>query len=217
MSGGLLTGHDVEAAGLGDWRLLTRALHTRLSTGSYAVGVRLLDRIAQAAEEMDHHPDLDLRYAHLDVKLTSHDVHGLTSRDLRLARTISELAAEEGVPADPSVVSTVDLALDTIDLEAVKPFWRAVLGMADSDVPDELVDPSGALPDLWFQQTDDHPEPRQRFHLDVRVPHDQAEARIAAAIAAGGVLVSDASAPAFVVLADAEGNKACVCTWQGRD
>jgi hypothetical protein len=59
--------------------------------------------------------------------------------------------------------------------------------------------------------------PRNRIHIDVWVPHDQAEARIAAAIAAGGHLVTDQYVPAWWVLADAEGNEACVATWMGRD
>ena len=52
----------------------------------------------------------------------------------------------------------------------------------------------------------------QRFHIDLWVPEDVAEERIAAAIAAGGTLVSDADAPAFTVLADPDGNQTCVCT-----
>jgi 4a-hydroxytetrahydrobiopterin dehydratase len=80
----------------------------------------------------------------------------------------------------------------------------------------ELRDLSGSQPTLWFQETDQHDEPRQRFHLDIRVPPDVAESRIAAALEAGGVLVSDDRAPAFVVLADAQGNKVCVTTGRGR-
>jgi 4a-hydroxytetrahydrobiopterin dehydratase len=49
------------------------------------------------------------------------------------------------------------------------------------------------------------------------VPHDHAEARIAAAIAAGGHLVTDQCAAAWWVLADAEGNQACVATTMSRD
>lgn len=49
------------------------------------------------------------------------------------------------------------------------------------------------------------------------MPHDQAEARVAAAIAAAGHLVSDQQAPAWWVLAAAEGNEACMATWVGRD
>ena len=64
----------------------------------------------------------------------------------------------------------------------------------------------------------DSPRPqRNRIHLDVDVPPERAAARIEAALAAGGRLISDAAAPAFWVLADAEGNEACICTWQGRD
>jgi 4a-hydroxytetrahydrobiopterin dehydratase len=113
-------------------------------------------------------------------------------------------------------VSVVELGLDTWDREAIKPFWAAVLGMKESSIPDEIVDPDGALPTIWFQDTDEHEEPRQRFHLDIRVPPEVAGERIAAAVAAGGTLVSDEHAPSFWVLADPQGNKVCVCTWRGR-
>ncbi len=212
-----LSDHQVEEAGLADWRILFQALHARFRTGDFATGLRLVDRIGEAAEAMNHHPDLDLRYGQVGVRLFSHDVFGVTERDLRLARTISELAAAEGATADPSVVSVLEIALDTEDRAAIKPFWRAVLGLADSPLHDELIDPSGTLPTLWFQETDAHEEPRQRFHLDIRVPPEVAPVRIEAALAAGGVLVSDERAPSFWVLADAQGNKACVTTWQGRD
>ena len=49
------------------------------------------------------------------------------------------------------------------------------------------------------------------------MPHDVAEQRIAAAVAAGGSVVDDGQAPSFVVLADAEGNRVCVCTCLDRD
>jgi len=156
-------------------------------------------------------------YPHVNIKLTSHDVGGVTARDLRLARRISEIAAEQGLRADPGAVQVLELALDTADLEGVKPFWRAVLGMRDSKDPEEVVNPGGAVPTLWFQETEPHEEPRQRFHMDITVPPEVAPGRIEAALAAGGTLVSDARAPAFTILADAEGNKACVCTSEGRD
>jgi 4a-hydroxytetrahydrobiopterin dehydratase len=64
----------------------------------------------------------------------------------------------------------------------------------------------------------DHPRPqRNRIHLDVSVPHDEADSRIEAALAAGGRLLDGARARAFWVLADAEGNEACISTWQDRD
>ncbi len=209
---------EIEAAGLADWRQLFSALHTRFRTGDFATGLALVNAIGALAEQTNHHPDLDLRYPHLTITLTSHDVSGVTSRDVDLARAISAAAADLGVVADPSSTSVVEIALDSADYEEVKPFWRAVLGLANSPVHDqELLDPSGSLPTLWFQATQPHDEPRQRFHLDVRVPPEVAELRIAAALAAGGVLVTDEYAPRFTVLADAQGNKACVTTGLGRD
>jgi 4a-hydroxytetrahydrobiopterin dehydratase len=213
----ILSLRDVEAEGLSDWRLLFSALHTRFRTRSFATGLELVNRIGEEAEAMNHHPDLDLRYPHLNVRLTSHDSGGVTARDIRLARKISEFAASANVAADPSAVSVLELALDSEDYRAIKPFWRAVLALRDSRAEEELVDPDGALPTLWFQETDAHEPPRQRFHVDVRVPPEVARERIDAALAAGGTLVSEEHAPSFWVLADAQGNKACVTTGEGRD
>jgi 4a-hydroxytetrahydrobiopterin dehydratase len=70
---------------------------------------------------------------------------------------------------------------------------------------------------VWFQQMDAPRPQRNRIHIDVSVPHDQAQARLEAALAAGGRLLSNAAAPAFWVLADPEGNEACITTWQARD
>jgi 4a-hydroxytetrahydrobiopterin dehydratase len=209
---------EVEAAGLTDWRQLFETLRTRFLTGDFATGLSLTNRIGALAEAANHHPDIDLRYPHVTVTLCSHDVFGVTSRDVDLARQISAAAADLGVSADPSVLAVVEIALDTWDHEAIKPFWRAVLGMTDHPSYDEeLRDLSGSLPTLWFQETDEHDEPRMRFHLDVRVPPEAVDARIAAALEAGGTLVTDEHAPRFWVLADAQGNKACLTTGRGRE
>jgi 4a-hydroxytetrahydrobiopterin dehydratase len=209
---------DVEAAGLADWRRLFEALYARFLTGSFATGVSLVTRIGELADAANHHPDVDLRYPHVNVSLCSHDVFAVTSRDVELARQISDAAAELGVRADPSETAVVEIALDTWDHTEIKPFWGAVLAMTDHPHHDqELRDLSGARPTLWFQHTTEHEEPRQRFHLDIRVPPEVADERISAALAAGGRLVSDDQAPRFVVLADAQGNRACVTTGLARD
>lgn len=209
---------EVEAAGLADWRQLFEALRTRFLTGDFDTGLELVTRIGALADAADHHPDLDLRYPHVNITLFSHDVFGVTSRDVALARQISDAAADLGVSADPSAASVVEIALDTWDHEEIKPFWRAVLGFDDSPESGKAVyDPAGSLPALWFQHTTPHDEPRQRFHLDIRVPPEVADSRIAAALEAGGVLVSTESSPRFTVLADAQGNKACVTTGLDRD
>jgi 4a-hydroxytetrahydrobiopterin dehydratase len=58
-------------------------------------------------------------------------------------------------------------------------------------IGDDVRDATNRVPILWFQETDPHPTPRQRFHIDVQVPYDVAEQRIAAAVAAGAVIVDD--------------------------
>lgn len=209
---------EVVAAYLPDWRFFLERLHARFSTGSFTRGLELVTRITDAAEAADHHPDVVLTYPHVDVDLSSHDVGAVTSRDLDLARAISAIAAELGVEATPRQVSGLELALDVPDQAAVRPFWAAVLGY--EDVPDrhEVRDPGGRNNTLWFQSAPDATgEVQQRFHLDIVVPREVAEDRVAAAVAAGGVLVSEDAVPAYWVLADAHGNKVCVCTADGRE
>ena len=58
---------------------------------------------------------------------------------------------------------------------------------------------------------------RNRIHLDLWIPHDEVEARMRAALDAGGTLVTDEFAPSWWVLADAEGNEVCLCTWQDQN
>jgi 4a-hydroxytetrahydrobiopterin dehydratase len=86
-----------------------------------------------------------------------------------------------------------------------------------TDLSDGLIDPLGREAAIWFQQMDAPRPQRNRIHVDIDVPHEATGARIGAALAAGGALLSDRRAPAYWVLADPEGNEACVGTWQGRD
>jgi len=209
-----------EAAGVEDWRVLGDGVCTYFRTGSFAAGARLVHAISQLAGLEDHQPDVDLRYEGVTVRLITitHDYCGLSERDVELARQISAVARELGVPADPSAVQTVQVTIDALVGPEVMPFWRAVLGYRDrGDSPEDLIDPHSRGASLWFQQMDAPRPQRNRIHIDVWVPHDQAEARVAAAIAAGGRLVTDEHAPSWWTLADAEGNEADVATWMGRD
>jgi 4a-hydroxytetrahydrobiopterin dehydratase len=204
-----LTGEQIAAEKLDGWTYLLGALHTRIRTGDFATGLRVVDAIGAVAEELDHHPDIDLRYAHLDVRLISHDVHAVTGRDVRLARRI---AAIDGVRLDDTV-ARLEFALDSPAYRTVRPFWAAVLAMTEND--NDLIDPYASLPSIWFQESGGD-EPRQHWHPDLWLDPAQVQPRIDAALAAGGTLVSDAEAPSFWVLADPEGNKVCLCTWQDR-
>lgn len=212
-----LKGAEIEQEGLVDWRLVLGRLVARFRTGDFNTGTALITRIAEAADAANHHPDVDLRYPHVTVALKSHDVDAVTARDVRLARRISELAAEAGVEATQAP-DVHELALDTPDRDAVKPFWQAMLGYATHrEAADQIDDRAGRTAGVWFQDTDSDAPDRQRWHLDISVPHDVAEARVQAALDAGGTLVSDERAPAFWVLSDPDGNLGCICTWQNRD
>ena len=207
----LLSGDQIAAMGLPQWRSMYDALEARFATGDFARGLQLVARIGELAEEAGHHPDVTLRYPDVHVLLTSHDAGGKTQRDVDLARAISAAADELGISAEPAKVQRAELALDTWDIAEIRPFWAAALAMEPSG-DDELVDPTGVLPTIWFQESERHEEVPQRFHLDLRVPPEEAESRITAAVAAGGIEVSRDQEPRFVVLADAQGNKVCICT-----
>jgi 4a-hydroxytetrahydrobiopterin dehydratase len=206
-----------EAAGVEDWRVVVSSgacAHFR--TGSFAAGVALVAAIGRLAGAANHLPDVDLRAEGVTVRLTTHDFGGLSRRDVEPARQISAAAHELNAPADPAVVQTVQVSIDALVGAEVMPVWRAVLGYGQ--VGDEdLLDPYRRGPSSWFQQMDAPRPQRNRIHVDIFVPHDQAEARVAAAIAAGGRLVSDRHAPEWWALADAEGNEVDVATWIGRD
>ena len=210
-----------EAGGVEDWRVLGEGACTYFRTGSFEAGARLVHAISELPGSGDHHSDVDVRSGGVTVRLITiaDDYCGLSERDVELARQISAVARKMGVSADPSAVQTVQVTIDALVSPAVMPFWRAVLGYEyRSDSPDEdLIDPRGRGPSFWFQPMDAPRPQRNRIHIDVWVPHDQGEGRVAAAIAAGGRLVSDEHAPMWWTLADAEGNEADVATTLGRD
>lgn len=210
-----VTYDDVAAAGLDDWRMLVRGIHARFRTGSFAAGVRLVDAIGAAADAAGHHPDVTLTYPRVDVALVSHDVGRVTDRDLAMARRISEIAAEQGIASDPSGLQQLELGLDSPDERAVLPFWRDLLAFEGNPEEGGISDPDDRLPAVWFQESGSD-EPRQRWHLDVWVPGDQVQARIDAVVAGGGRLVAEYPEHSFWVLEDAQGNRSCVCTAEGR-
>jgi 4a-hydroxytetrahydrobiopterin dehydratase len=201
--------------GLDDWRVLLGAIRACFRAGSFAAAATLVVDIARAADAADHHPDVEIRYPdRVLVGLTTHELSGLSTADPELARTISRIAADAGATAEPTSSNVIEFAIDTDDADRIRPFWQAVLGYRN--VNGVLVDPVRSGPSMWFQHTDEPRSGRGRFHIDVTVPNDVAEQRVAAAVAAGGRLVTDRFARSWWVLADADGNEACVCTWQDR-
>jgi len=216
-----LSATQVREAGLEDWEQIFDRIKARFRTGDFATGLALVNKIGAAAEAANHHPDIQLTYSDVIVTLSSHDVRGITSRDLDLARQISSHAAELGIDSDTTGLTQLELGLDTAIGPQLAPFYAALLGGKVED--GEPVDPSGQVPTVWWQapngdETWALPEQpfEQRWHFDVWVAPDEAERRLQAILHAGGRLVSDRAAPAYWVVEDAEGNRACICTPAGR-
>jgi 4a-hydroxytetrahydrobiopterin dehydratase len=211
------------------WRYMLGALRTRVRVESLAQAVEVCARAVTACgEAAGRHLRMDVRPDLVDLTLQSIATANVTRQDAVLAGLISAALAELGVRTSADVgagaarsVQIMEIAIDAMDIAAVRPFWKAVMGYGDeadrSGPADALIDPMWQGPAIWFQQMDAPRTQRNRIHFDVSVPHDEAGHRVQAALAAGGALVSDAEAPAFWLLADAEGNEACVTTWQGRD
>jgi 4a-hydroxytetrahydrobiopterin dehydratase len=224
----VLTRQEISTAvtGLG-WRLILGALQAYVPVTSLAAAVRVVSDVAGAAgADAGQSLRADVRGDRVVLTLQSFATGRVTSREIDLARRISALvtglglATSAGAAPGPRTVQGLEIGIDALDIPSIRPFWRAVLGYADEPgrdgPPNGLIDPVGQGPAIWFQQLDAPRPQRNRIHFDVSVPHDEAAGRIAAALAAGGRLTYD-EAPAFWVLADPEGNEACVCTWQGRD
>jgi 4a-hydroxytetrahydrobiopterin dehydratase len=181
-------------------------------TGSLETGIALVRAVGELASAADHYPDIDLRPDGVTVRLFTTEPGGLSSRDVDLARQISTAARELDLSADPTAVQHVQVAIDALAIDKVRPFWRAVLGY-EAFGDEDVIDPHRRGPSFWFQQMDEPRPQRNRIHIDVYVPYDQAESRIAAALAAGGHMVSDAHAPEWWTLADSEGNEVDVAIW----
>jgi 4a-hydroxytetrahydrobiopterin dehydratase len=211
---------EFTALGLDDWRVIRSGVEANFACVSFAEAGRFAADLAALCDERDHHASIDLRYPDLvHVMSTTHFMNALTDRDVALAAAISDLARTRGYRSTPRDSMVVEIAIDAADIEAVRPFWQAVLGYVpehtlEGEVVDAIIDPEGLGPSVWFQRMEEPRVERNRIHLDVNVPADVAQERVAAAVAAGGRLVSDAENKAFWVLADPEGNEACVCPWQ---
>ncbi|MBI2765873.1 MAG: Pterin-4-alpha-carbinolamine dehydratase [Chloroflexi bacterium] len=211
-----------EAEGVEDWRVIGEGACTYFATGSFAAGARLAHAISELPGVDDDGPGIDVRRDGVTVRLITitSDYYGMSRRDIGLARKVSAVARGLGLKADPSKVQTLLVIPGAPVVAEVMPFWQAVLGYERrSDTPDEdLVDPRGRGAAFWLERMK---EPRPgglgAIHVAIWVSYEQAEARVAAALAAGGRMVRDDHAPAWWTLADAAGNEADIATTKGRD
>lgn len=98
----ILSTDQISEAALTGWHQMNSTIQATFNTGDFLTGLQLVNLIGDSAEAASHHPDIALTYPTVSLTLTSHDVGGLTVRDVELARKINEHAAGLGVKADDS-------------------------------------------------------------------------------------------------------------------
>jgi 4a-hydroxytetrahydrobiopterin dehydratase len=206
---------DEALDGLPDWRYRLGGLVTVYKAPTAAAALELIAAVGRLAEEQNHHPDLDWRYNRVFIRFTSHDAGGeVTERDTKAAAGVSAAASAAGAAAEPGLYRTVELAIDTADAGAISEVWRVALGYKRAGEGNDLLDPFGRGPNVWFQET---PTPNSsRIHVDVH--WSKAESGpVLDKTAATGALMNRDHAPDWVVVTDAQGNRLCLCTEEGYD
>ena len=199
------------ADGVDDWVVLHGGATTVFRTGSRAETVALAGAVAQMSGIEGSGTLLTIADERLTVRLTR-DLWQLERRHLELARAVSAVAREHEAIAERASVQEVQLAIaarpDALDVG----FWRAVLGYAPM-ADDNAVDPLGHGSTVWMQELDEAKPLRHAMHVDVSVAREHLEARLAAALAAGGRIVDESDAPGHWTLADRAGNRVCIAGW----
>lgn len=209
-----------------DWRLLFAAMAC-YPTPDAETALQLVREVAAGADAAGVPLLIDLRRGAVTFD-SGKDMWEGSDGFRRLAGKIQSSARALGLTAAPERLRFVQLGLDAVDNPAAQRFWRAALGYVDDPRRDlgvtDVYDPRRIGPVLFFQDLDgEEPElaarkqQRNRMHLDLFVPEDQAQARIAAALAAGGTMLDDSHAPWWWTLADPEGNELDVAVSVGRD
>ena len=201
----------LNAENLQDWVVLHGGPTAVFKVQSFQDAVTLAQLIAQIPGLDRTHAQITIVSKCLTVRLTR-EVWKIELEHIEIARAISKIAETHGAVAEPNQVQEVQVAIsakpDSIDLE----FWRAVLGYEPMQ-DDNAIDPLGNSSTIWMQELDVKKSLRHAMHLDVSVSKEHVQARLDAAVKAGGIVVDDSQAPASWILADRSGNKVCIVAW----
>jgi 4a-hydroxytetrahydrobiopterin dehydratase len=194
-----------------DWVVLHGGATAIFRVPSVVEAARLAEALAQVPGLAGTGVLMTIADGQLTVRLTR-GVFRLEQRHVELARAVSAVARKYGAVADRTRVQEVGFAIAALPDAVDVGFWRAVLGYAEL-ADDNAVDPLGHGSTVWMQELDPAKPLRHAMHVDVSVAREQAEHRVASAVAAGGRIVVDSKATGWWVLADRAGNKVCVVGW----
>jgi 4a-hydroxytetrahydrobiopterin dehydratase len=199
------------AEGVDDWGVLHGGATAVFRVGSLREAARLAEAVADVPGLAGAGVLLTLADTRVTVRLTR-DLWQLEPGHVELARAVSAVAREHGAVSDRAAVQEVQLAIAAKPDETDVLFWRAVLGYAPM-ADDNAVDPLGHGSTVWMQEIDPTKPLRHAMHIDVSVAREHVEARLAAAVAAGGRIVDASHAPSHWTLSDRAGNRVCICAW----
>jgi len=202
-----------EADGVEDWRVLFSGAHAYYRLASFAQGAKFVAAIAEAGDAVGHFPDVDLRPEGVTVRTCSGEYGALSRLDVEIARRVSAAARTLQLESDPSQVQAVSIAVAQDAGSDVGPFWAAALGYRSLGAKEDVVDRHRRNSHVSFQPLHPPKPGRGRIHIDVSVPADQAEGRVAAALAAGGRLADDSHAPNWWTLASPENHGVDIAAW----
>jgi 4a-hydroxytetrahydrobiopterin dehydratase len=92
-----LLGEDAINQGLAElpgWQQDGQALVRTVELASFPRAIEVVDRVAEVAEQDDHHPDIDIRWRTLTFRCSTHSAGGITAADLKLASKINQIVGE---------------------------------------------------------------------------------------------------------------------------
>lgn len=198
--------------GVADWRVTSWGPQAIFRSTSLGHASRLLNAIVEAAARFELTPDVDLRQEGIIIRVPYRGAHRIPSNAADLAGAISLAARDLDLTPDPALIQTVDIAVAQHSGVDTRPFWATVLGYETSGEVD-AVDPLRRGPQLSFQEIRAARAGRGRTHIDVSVPADQAQARVDAAVAAGGRIADASYAPAWWTLASPDNHGVDIAAW----
>jgi 4a-hydroxytetrahydrobiopterin dehydratase len=199
------------ADGVDDWVVLHGGAAAVFRVGSLKEAARLAEAVTKTPGLAGRGVLLTIADDRLTIRLTR-DIWQLEAEHIELARAVSAIAHDQGAIPDRTAVQEIQVAI-AAKLDAMHiGFWRAVLGYAPM-AEDNAVDPLGHGSTVWMQEIAPAKSLRHAMHIDVSVPREQVKVRLEAALAAGGQIVDDSSAPSHWTLSDRAGNRVCICAW----
>ena len=200
----------MSGGGVDDWVILHGGPTAVFKVASLQEAARLA---AAVAEEPGLGPRTLLTAAsdRLTVKLTR-EMWGTERQHINVARAVSAVAREHGAVGDRSAAQEIQVAIAAKPQAIDLPFWRSVLGYSPLH-EDNCIDPLGQGSTVWMQDIEPSKSLNHAMHIDVSLGREQIQARLDAAVTAGGRIVDDSEAPSSWILADRSGNKVCLAAW----